>query len=163
MTTRSFTYEDALQLLRLIETDTTCRSIRIEVGDVHLALERELESGPSVPPIAAAAPAASSAAPDTIPTEAPRGADDVAEVAGEETVRSPMAGVFYRAAAPGEEPFVSVGSDIASGATIGIVEVMKLMNNVSVPFDGVVTAIHVDDGELVQFDQPLLRVRRGDR
>lgn len=163
MTKRKFTYDDALQILRLVEADATCRSFRLDVGGVALALEREVAAPTAVAaPATAPAPAAGEPVTVAVASSADQRSeqvDDVSEVDGEETLRAPMAGVFYRAAAPGEEPFVSIDSSIERGATIGIVEVMKLMNTVSAPFDGIVTAIFIEDGQPVQFDQPLVRIR----
>lgn len=72
------------------------------------------------------------------------------------TVDAPMVGVFYRAAQPGEEPFVSVGDIIREGQTVGILEVMKMMNNVEANHAGRVVEVLVADGTSVEFAQPLI-------
>lgn len=72
---------------------------------------------------------------------------------------APSVGVFWRAPEPGAAPFVEVGSRVAAGDTIGIVEVMKLMSNVAAEVAGVVTAIHVDNAQGVQFGTPLVTIR----
>jgi biotin carboxyl carrier protein len=67
-------------------------------------------------------------------------------------------GLFWRAPAPGAPPFVEVGQDVAAGDTVAIVEVMKLMNHVASPIDGVVAEILVENGAPVEFGQGLVVV-----
>lgn len=104
-------------------------------------------------PVAAAAPAAGAPAP--APAEAP--AAPPADAPGV-PVASTTVGIFWVAPAPGEPPFVEVGTRVTSGDTIGILEVMKLMNHVPTDTDGVVTAVLVGNGEAVEFGQPLVVV-----
>lgn len=73
-------------------------------------------------------------------------------------IKSPIIGTFYAAAAPGKPPFVSVGDKVSKGDVVCIVESMKLMNEITSEFDGVVKEVLVSDGEAVEFDQPLIRV-----
>lgn len=73
-------------------------------------------------------------------------------------VESPSVGLFWRAPSPGAPPFVELGARVAAGDTVAIVEVMKLMNHVASPVDGVVTAILVENGEAVEFGQPIVVV-----
>lgn len=77
-------------------------------------------------------------------------------------VPAPMIGVFYRRPEPGAPPFVEVGTSVGAGVTLALVEVMKLFNAVTSPTDGVVESILVDDGELVEYGQPLFAVRAAD-
>ena len=70
-------------------------------------------------------------------------------------VKSPMVGTFYRSATPGSKPFVEVGDTIAEGATLCIVEAMKLMNEIEADKAGVVKAILTENGQPVEFGQPL--------
>lgn len=73
-------------------------------------------------------------------------------------IKSPIIGTFYAAAAPGKPPFVSVGSKVERGGVVCIVESMKLMNEINSEFEGTVAEIYVNDGESVEFDQPLFRI-----
>ena len=73
-------------------------------------------------------------------------------------IESPSVGLFWRAPAPGAAPFVEVGATVAAGETVAIVEVMKLMNHVASPVDGVVTAILVENGAAVEFGQAIVVV-----
>jgi acetyl-CoA carboxylase biotin carboxyl carrier protein len=71
------------------------------------------------------------------------------------TVKSPMVGTFYRSSAPGSKPFVEIGSPIKSGETICIIEAMKLLNEIEADADGVIKAILVENGQPVEYGQPL--------
>ncbi|HAA45809.1 MAG: acetyl-CoA carboxylase biotin carboxyl carrier protein [Halomonas sp. 54_146] len=73
-----------------------------------------------------------------------------------EAVNSPMVGTFYRSPAPGAKSFVEVGDTVKQGDTICIIEAMKMMNQIEADRDGVVEAILVEDGEPVEFDQPMI-------
>lgn len=73
-------------------------------------------------------------------------------------IKSPIVGTFYAAAAPGKPPFVSVGSKVKKGGVVCIVESMKLMNEINSEYDGIVAEVYVNDGQLVEYDQPLFRL-----
>ena len=85
---------------------------------------------------------------------APPGRSDLTEIT------SPMVGTFYRAAAPGEAPFVEVGNNIKVGQTICILEAMKLMNEIESEFDAEIVEILVENGTPVEFGQVLMRVKQ---
>ena len=84
---------------------------------------------------------------------APPGLSDLTDVT------SPMVGTFYRAAAPGEDPFVEVGNNIKVGQTICILEAMKLMNEIESEFNAEIVEILVENGTPVEFGQVLMRVK----
>lgn len=75
------------------------------------------------------------------------------------TIDSPMVGVFYAAPAPGEAPFVSPGDVVEEGQTVCIVEAMKLMNEVAAKMHGTIVSVLVENGEPVEYNQPLFAVR----
>ena len=85
---------------------------------------------------------------------APPGRSDLTDIT------SPMVGTFYRAAAPGEDPFVELGSKINVGQTICILEAMKLMNEIESEFDAEIVEILVENGTPVEFGQVLMRVKQ---
>ena len=85
---------------------------------------------------------------------APPGRSDLTDIT------SPMVGTFYRAAAPGEEPFVEVGNNIRVGQTICILEAMKLMNEIESEFNAEIVEILVENGTPVEFGQVLMRVKQ---
>ena len=88
------------------------------------------------------------------PPIAPPGRSDLTEIT------SPMVGTFYRAAAPGEEPFVEIGSNVKVGQTICILEAMKLMNEIESEFNAEIVEILVENGTPVEFGQVLMRVKQ---
>jgi len=88
------------------------------------------------------------------PQVAPPGRFDLTEIT------SPMVGTFYRAAAPGDEPFVEVGNNVKVGQTICILEAMKLMNEIESEFNAEIVEILVENGTPVEFGQVLMRVKQ---
>ncbi len=96
----------------------------------------------------------SASQPPPPPPVAPPGSSDLLDIT------SPMVGTFYRASAPGEDPFVDIGSSISVGQTICILEAMKLMNEIESEFSGEVIEILVDNGTPVEFGQVLMRVKK---
>ena len=88
------------------------------------------------------------------PQVAPPGRSDLTEIT------SPMVGTFYRAAAPGEDPFVELGTKVEVGQTICILEAMKLMNEIESEFNAEVVEILVENGTPVEFGQVLMRVKQ---
>jgi len=88
------------------------------------------------------------------PQVAPPGRSDLTEIT------SPMVGTFYRAAAPGDDPFVEVGNNVKVGQTICILEAMKLMNEIESEFNAEIVEILVENGTPVEFGQVLMRVKQ---
>ena len=74
-------------------------------------------------------------------------------------VVSPLVGIFYSASSPEAEPFVKVGDRVKKGQVLGIIEAMKLMNEIESEYDGIVEAILVKNEEMVEYGQPLFRIR----
>ena len=102
----------------------------------------------------APAPAAPAAVPAVEVVPAPAAPVAAAEPAGH-TVKSPMVGTFYRSSSPGAKPFVEVGDTIKEGETICIVEAMKILNEIEADKSGTVTQILVQNGQAVEYGQPL--------
>ncbi|RRQ25635.1 acetyl-CoA carboxylase biotin carboxyl carrier protein [Rhodococcus sp. Eu-32] len=144
--------------------DSEFDQAEVIIGDVRLAVARNGQelSGATTPAPAAIAAAPTLAAPAPVAPAASPAAASTGTAASTSNsghvVCSPSVGVFWRASSPGAAPFVEVGQDVARGDTIGIVEVMKLMNNVSADIDGVVTAVHVDNAGAVEFGTPLVTI-----
>ncbi len=99
-------------------------------------------------PVAASAPAAAAAA-ATADAVAPSSA---------KMIKSPMVGTFYRASAPGAKPFVEVGDSVKSGQPVCIVEAMKILNEIEAELDGVVKRVLVENGQPVEYGQPLFEL-----
>ena len=125
----------------------------------------ELERASAAQPVAVPMPMPSAmAAPVAAPTVAPVAPEPAAqtpaaapELRGTE-VTAPMVGVFYAAPAPGDEPFVHVGSKVKAGETLCMIEAMKVLNEVTAEADGEVLEICVADGDLVEFGSCLMRI-----
>lgn len=125
----------------------------------------ELDRASAARPVAVPMPMPSAmAAPVAAPTVAPAAPEPAAqtpaaapEPKGTE-VTAPMVGVFYAAPAPGDEPFVHVGSKVKAGETLCIIEAMKVLNEVTAEADGEVLEICVADGDLVEFGSCLMRI-----
>jgi len=153
------------QLHRLLEvlSDSDIQEFRLEGDDFRLEVRRNLPAvAVAAAPVAAVAPAPAAlevshqaAAPSTPPPAVPASRSDLVDVT------APMVGTFYRAPAPGEAPFVEVGTRIGVGQTVCILEAMKLMNELEAEASGEVVEILVDNGTPVEFGQVLMRVKPG--
>ena len=136
--------------------------VRVEEPDgTAVELERASAAQPvAVPmpmPSAMAAPVAAPATAPAAPEPAAQAPAAAPEPQGIE-VTAPMVGVFYAAPAPGDEPFVRVGSKVKAGETLCIIEAMKVLNEVTAEADGEVLEICVADGDLVEFGSCLMRI-----
>lgn len=136
--------------------------VRVEEPDgTAVELERASAAQPvAVPmpmPSAMAAQVAASAVAPAAPEPAAQAPAATPEPKGTE-VTAPMVGVFYAAPAPGDEPFVHVGSKVKAGETLCIIEAMKVLNEVTAEADGEVLEICVADGDLVEFGSCLMRI-----
>ena len=151
---------DHEQLHRLLEAlgESDIQEFRLEGDDFRLEIRRNLPAqtvmAPVMPaPVAAAAPVTASAEPASAPPASTATRSDLLEVT------APMVGTFYRAPAPGEPPFVEVGTRINVGQAVCILEAMKLMNELESEVGGEVVEILVDNGTPVEFGQVLMRVK----
>ncbi|MGC4770301.1 acetyl-CoA carboxylase biotin carboxyl carrier protein [Micromonospora sp. DT44] len=140
----------------LAELAGPVRRIRLRSGATVLEIEwhpDEPAGGSGVPPAlpsAAATPPPTAAGPPAALIRPP--------VPGRAAVRAPIVGTFFRAPEPGARPFVAVGDLVRPGQPVAIVEAMKLMNEVSADRAGRVVAILVEDGQPVEYDQPLVEL-----
>ncbi|MDC5822074.1 acetyl-CoA carboxylase biotin carboxyl carrier protein [Vibrio europaeus] len=142
------------KLIELVE-ESGIAELEISEGEESVRISRNGAAAPVAPIQYAAAPApvaAPAAAP--APVAAPEAAAP-ATPAGHQ-VLSPMVGTFYRSPSPDAKSFVEVGQTVSAGDTLCIVEAMKMMNQIEADKSGVVTAILVEDGQPVEFDQPLV-------
>ncbi|MBQ6352177.1 MAG: acetyl-CoA carboxylase biotin carboxyl carrier protein [Lentisphaeria bacterium] len=123
--------------------------VKIEVDGCHLSISRA-----SAPTAQAAAPVVVAAAPAPAPT-APEPAPAPAKAAPQEAIESPLVGTFYRAASPEAKPFVEVGDRVTADTVVGIIEAMKVMNEVKAEKSGVIKEVLVDNGDPVEYGQKL--------
>ena len=103
----------------------------------------------------AAAPVMTMPAPALPAAAAQPAAAPVAEVPAGHTVKSPMVGTFYRSSSPGAKPFVEIGSQVKEGETICIIEAMKILNEIETDKSGTITKILCENGQAVEYGQPL--------
>ena len=142
MRKESLTYEDVLRIVELVKT-TRFSEFRLKVGAIEVHLKRK--NGAGGDPVLHAQPASPGEAAVTA-----RSAADRSFPAGAVLVRSPMVGTFYRAPAPGADPFVEVGKHVDADSTVCLIEVMKLMNSIPAETRGVVTEILLPNGARVE-------------
>lgn len=143
------------KLIELLESSDVAE-IEITEGEESVRISRNTLN-PSAQGTFQPAPQPSSNAPTTptlVETQAPK---PNPEVKGK-VVKSPMVGTFYRAPSPSASPFVEIGKHVKLGDVICVVEAMKMMNQIEADHAGVVDSIHIEDGEPVEFDQPLITI-----
>lgn len=142
------------KLIELLEASDIAE-IEIKEGEESVRISRGSSSAPA-PAVyqapAAHAPAPAAAAAPAAETAAP------APAADSNAIKSPMVGTFYRSPSPSSPAFVEIGKHVKAGDVVCIVEAMKMMNQIEADHAGVVEAIHVEDGEPVEFDQPLITI-----
>lgn len=131
--------------------ETGLSEIEVEDGDRKIRVARTMHAVAA--PVYAPAPVA--AAPAAPVAAAPAAADTTANA---NAVKSPMVGTVYLSPEPGAALFAAVGSKVAAGDTILIIEAMKVMNPVTAPTGGTLTAVHVENSQPVEYDQPLFTI-----
>ena len=147
-----FSSEDSalVRELALLLDETSLTEIEIERAGLRLRVARNISVAATMPMQMAAAPAA---LPATAAAAAPAAAD-LSKHPG--AVTSPMVGTAYWSPEPGAKPFIEVGSKVSAGQTLLIIEAMKTMNQIPSPRAGTVTQILVEDGQPVEFGEPLV-------
>ena len=151
------------KLIELLE-ESNIEEIEIQEGEESVRISRDSKKAefaqPVQAPVAAtyqAPPAPAAAAPSPAPAPAtPAEEAPAASQSSGHHVKSPMVGTFYRSPSPDSAPFVEVGQSVKEGDVICIVEAMKMMNQIECDKTGVVQSILLEDGEPVDFDQPLV-------
>ncbi|ANQ27574.1 acetyl-CoA carboxylase biotin carboxyl carrier protein [Vibrio natriegens] len=145
------------KLIELVE-ESGIAELEISEGEESVRISRHGTAPAHAPVHYAAAPVAAPAPAAAAPVaEAPVAAEAPAAAApAGHQVLSPMVGTFYRSPSPDAKAFVEVGQTVSAGDTLCIVEAMKMMNQIEADKSGVVTAILVEDGQPVEFDQPLV-------
>lgn len=138
------------KLIELLE-ESGIAEIEITEGEESVRISRYPGNPPAAPTVPGAPPAAiptpaAEPAAEQIPATAP---------ASGHTVTAPMVGTFYASPAPGAKPFVEIGSEVNVGDTLCIIEAMKMMNQIESEVAGRVVSVLVENGEPIEFDQPL--------
>ena len=137
--------ESNVSELEITEADGKVRIVKAGAAPVVM-----MQAAPQAAPVAAAAaaPAAAEAAPAAAAAPAPA-------VETGHVVTSPMVGTFYRASSPGAKAFAEVGDTVKAGQAVCIIEAMKIMNEIEADIDGTITKILVENGQPVEYGQPL--------
>lgn len=162
---------DEIMTLVKAVSDYNLTSFELEEGNVKISLKREKEmpqivtvGAPALDAASAAVSAqmmgaamAAQAAPAPQSGAAEGGAD--AGIESDKVVTSPLVGTFYSASTPDAEAFVKVGDTVKKGQVLGIIEAMKLMNEIESEYDGIVEAVLVNNEEVVEYGQPLFRIK----
>jgi len=138
------------KLIELLE-ESGIAEIEIKEGEESVRISRSNSNiaAPAMMPAPVAPVAAPAAAPVTEST------DDTSSIPSGHQVKSPMVGTFYRSPAPGSPEFVQVGQTVSQGETICIIEAMKILNQIEADKSGVIKAILANNGEPVEYDEPL--------
>ncbi|AAO09692.1 acetyl-CoA carboxylase biotin carboxyl carrier protein [Vibrio vulnificus] len=144
------------KLIELVE-ESGIAELEISEGEESVRISRhgQMMAAPA-PMHYAAAPVAQPAPVAAAPVATAEAAPAAAAVPAGHQVLSPMVGTFYRSPSPDAKAFIEVGQSVTAGQTLCIVEAMKMMNQIEADKSGVVTAILVEDGQPVEFDQPLV-------
>lgn len=163
-----FRLEDIKELVRLVD-QSSVGELEIEHEGSRLAIRKSVQPAAPVP---AVAPAPVVQQPVVVPTaSAPEERPGTASGSGQEqtigpnqaekmhTIVAPMVGTFYRSPAPGAPPFVEVGDKVNEKTVVCIIEAMKLMNEIEAEVRGVIVEILAENGQLVEYGEPLFRVR----
>ncbi|MEA3222451.1 MAG: biotin/lipoyl-containing protein [Thermodesulfobacteriota bacterium] len=176
--TYDLTYKDVVDILKIID-DSACQELHLEMGDLKLDVIKgrqsgsETMSGPieasqgSANPQAASlgapekkiAKATSEARPkpkETVESSSALGGEAAIQDFSGIVISSPLTGTFYQSSAPGAKPFVEVGSVVKTGDQVAIVEVMKLMNSIKAPQEGIIREILVENETMVKMGQILM-------
>lgn len=136
--------ESGIAELEVTEGEEKVRITRVSANAQQIAYAQPMMQMPMQQQVAAPAAAAPAAA-----AEAPAVANNA------NALKSPMVGTFYRSASPGSKPFVEVGQSVNAGDTLCIIEAMKLMNEIEADRSGVVKAVLAEDGQPVEYGEPL--------
>jgi acetyl-CoA carboxylase biotin carboxyl carrier protein len=155
------------ELVRLISA-TDVNELQIESGQVRIVIKRGAQAAPPAPPTPPAPSVYTPPAPlpetpansivDFI-GHSPAHGEGVALAEGEQLLVAPMVGTFYRAPAPTDDPFVNEGDDVEAGQPIGIIEAMKMMNEIEAEVGGTIKRILVGNAQPVEYGQPLMVVQ----
>ena len=131
-----------------------------ELEEEGFKLRLSRKSGESVPQILQAAPVAQAAAPAAAPAPAAEAPAPAGDEPGTSVVKSPMVGTFYRSPSPDSPDFVDVGAKISEDSVVCIIEAMKVMNEIQAEIKGTITEILVENGDAIEFGQPLFKVKQ---
>jgi len=144
---------DLRKIKKLIEMlqESDLNEIEVKEGEesVRINRKKEVNISPSAPQVSLSTPEQQQA------VSSPAAEEKSSELT---SITSPMVGTFYRSPAPGKPAFIEIGQKVRVGDVVCIVEAMKMMNQVKSDVDGIVRKIYIEDGQPVEFDQPLISI-----
>lgn len=145
------------KLIELLE-ESDIGELEIKEGEESVRISRGISGAvqQAAPMMAAPAPAPAPAAP--VAGAAPAAEPEAVPALTGHAIKSPMVGTYYAAPSPGAEPFVKVGQQVKVGDVVCIVEAMKMMNQIEADKAGTIESILVEDGQPVEFDQPIVTI-----
>lgn len=170
------TIDEIVTLIQAV-SDNGLTSFEYEEGDQKLVLKKKKKKNVAQAPVVISQPAAPMMSTMAMPMAAPAPAVEIqagvsdasgagktageasVDIGSDNVVTSPLVGTFYSASSPDAEPLVKVGDTVKKGQVLGIIEAMKLMNEIESEYDGVVEAVLVNNEDVVEFGQPLFRIR----
>ena len=147
---------DLRKLKTLIDLVSESNVSELEITEAEGKVR--IVKGPVGGPVAVAAPVMVAAPGAAVPAAPVAAAPAEAPLASGHIVKSPMVGTFYTASSPEAKPFVQVGSMVKEGDTICIIEAMKILNEIEADKSGTVTRVMVDNGQAVEYGQPLFMI-----
>ena len=151
------------KLIELLE-ESQLAEIEIHEGEESVRLIRHHPQAAAPQTVHLPAPVAGAAVPATATAASAKlgePGEEEEQLPEGEVVRSPMVGTFYSAPNPDSPPFVKVGAGVSSGDTLCLIEAMKMFNQIEAEFSGKVVAVLVEDGQPVEFDEPLFVIKKG--
>lgn len=141
-------------ILKLIDavSESSLTSFSLDDGNIKLTFEADRNEGNTfnIQTDSVNATVSGNAAIQADPQEDVKDREEQGNI-----VKSPLVGIFYSASSPDDEPFVSEGTKVKKGQTLGIIEAMKLMNEIESDYEGTIKKILVENGQMVEFGQPL--------
>lgn len=165
------TIDEIVTLIQAV-SDNGLTSFVYEEGDQKLVLKKKKKKNVAQAPVVISQPAAPmmgtmpmqmAAAPAAVSETPEKAAEEKKEstldIGSDKVVTSPLVGTFYSSASPEAEAFVKEGDTVKKGQVLGIIEAMKLMNEIESEYDGVVEAVLVNNEDVVEYGQPLFRIR----
>lgn len=150
------TIDEIIKLVQAV-SDNGLTGFEYEEGNARLVLKKKKEGGITLSAPIMPDPGVGSGEAAVMANQA-ASCQSALDIGSDKVVTSPLVGTFYSSSSPDAEPFVKVGDTVRKGQVLGIIEAMKLMNEIESEYDGVVEAVLVGNEDVVEFGQPLFRI-----